>query len=258
MEIEIPEDGTVAFIAPRGRGKSVIIKDLCERVHRNYPLVVVMCPTAFNGWYQGWIPPELLFDSYRENIILQLMARNKRLIDANKPLEAKDRVDVRTLLILDDCVSETEAQHSPALQRLFTTGRHYKIAVWISSQHATAKSLPPILRVNLDLIFVSAQSSQAVSDLITEQWLTGASTKHEAEAYLHHITRSGEPFTFMYIDATKAATARSLPEFCTPFRARIDLPKFRMGAQRFWSGMLIQKTVDTDSWLDRLKHLIGL
>jgi hypothetical protein len=130
-----------------------------------------------------------------------------RIIQENATLPARDRINPNLLLILDDCITQREASHSRALEQIFVLGRHLCVSVIMTTQHAAAQNaVPPIIRVNTDFVWVAAQSSQAAVDLVTDTWMSGVTDKRSAELVLHSVTRSA-PYTFLVIDARRAATS---------------------------------------------------
>jgi hypothetical protein len=226
---------THLFLGRRASGKSTALKHLCYRLRAHFPTVVVISPTAAeNGFFHGWVPPELIYPAYSEVLVDSLIHRNRRLIAENAVLAPAQRISPRLLLILDDCITQREASHSRALESIFVLGRHVQISVIMTTQHAAAQNaVPPIIRVNTDFVWVAAQSSQAAVDMVVDTWLSGCSAKRDAEGALHSTTRSA-PYTFLVIDARRAARSTSLSQFCYSFVAASLLPKFRMGAPRWW------------------------
>ena len=189
-----------------------------------------------NHFFHGWVPPQLIYPAYSEDLVQSLLARNMRIIQENATLPARDRINPNLLLILDDCITQREATHSRALEQIFVLGRHLCVSVIMTTQHAAAQNaVPPIIRVNTDFVWVAAQSSQAAVDLVTDTWMSGVTDKRSAELVLHSVTRSA-PYTFLVIDARRAATSTSLSQFCRSYVAATELPRFRMGAARWWGG----------------------
>jgi hypothetical protein len=226
---------TVAVLGRRHSGKSVLMKELMYTVRGEFPLVIVMTGTSFNGWYDGWVPPTCIFSGYKEGVVTKLLTRQRRILATNRTLPAAEHTNPNVLLVLDDVVGEREAQGSHILQEIFTTGRHLHVSIILATQHVTARVFPPCLRVNSDLVFVFAQTSEESIDVVAGQWLCGVGTKREGITHLHAVTRS-TPFCALVIHARKAAASHTLQEFTCAHVARTDLPPFHMCARIYWQG----------------------
>ena len=97
----------------------------------------------------------LLYDEPDEKIIKTFLDRQQR-ISKDKKLEVqnygKSNIDNRAFLILDDCLYDKKWINDKSIRSIFMNGRHYKIFFLITMQHAMG--LPPVLRNNVDYIFI--------------------------------------------------------------------------------------------------------
>ena len=118
---------TVALLAKRNSGKSVLLKYLVESEKHKFSKIFVICPTEkINRFYSDIVCEECIFDSYDEKWVDKLISKMTE-INANKP--TKERKNI--LLILDDCVSDTNFHQSPTIKKLFLRGRHINISLLI-------------------------------------------------------------------------------------------------------------------------------
>jgi hypothetical protein len=233
---ELRPDFTIVLLGRRGSGKSTALKQICYTLNDEFPLVICMTATRENRFYDDFIAPSCLYSGFHERVLLQLIARNRRILDANRGLPKREQTNPAALVILDDCISEREAGGSAALHRIFVAGRHLgPICVILTAQWATSRLYTPTLRANSDLVFCAAQSSAEVSELLVDTWCTGCSEKREALAHFHAVTRE-KPYQFLVIHSRRAATAKKLSDFTVAFVADIDIPRFRMGDVRYWQG----------------------
>jgi hypothetical protein len=254
---ELRSDHTIALLGRRGSGKSTALKQIMYTMQHEFPLVIVMTGTRDSRFFDDFVAPSCIFDGYHERVLEQLIQRNRRIIRENASLPKTEQADPRALVVLDDCISEKEAGHSHALHKIFTTGRHLgPIAVIMTTQHVTARCYPPILRNNTDIVFVAAQSSEEAISVIAGQWLGGIGPTKDAEASMHAITRSS-PYTFFCIHARKAAFAKTLRDYTCSFKADLDVPKFRMGARRYWEGSGAMSAPPPRTLFQRIKSMLG-
>ena len=151
----IAGDSVVVFIGKRNTGKSYCMKDILS-YHRNIPIGIVVSPTEkANGYFEKFIPKMLLYDEPDEKIIKTFLERQIK-ISTEKKLEmsksGRTNIDNRAFLILDDCLYDKKWINDKSIRAIFMNGRHYKIFFLITMQHAMG--LPPVLRNNLDYVFI--------------------------------------------------------------------------------------------------------
>ena len=151
----IGSDSVVVFIGKRNTGKSYCMKDILS-FHRNIPIGIVISPTEkANGYFEKFIPKMLLYDECDEKIIRTFLERQIN-ISKEKKLEVqkfgRSTIDNRAFLILDDCLYDKKWTNDKNIRSIFMNGRHYKIFFLITMQHAMG--LPPVLRNNLDYVFI--------------------------------------------------------------------------------------------------------
>jgi len=151
----IAGDSVVVFIGKRNTGKSYCMKDIIS-YHRNIPIGIVVSPTEkANGYFEKFIPKMLLYDEPDEKIIKTFLERQIK-ISTEKKLEmaksGRTNIDNRAFLILDDCLYDKKWINDKSIRAIFMNGRHYKIFFLITMQHAMG--LPPVLRNNLDYVFI--------------------------------------------------------------------------------------------------------
>jgi|TARA_B110000444_G_C18773563_1_gene563805 hypothetical protein len=157
----IANDSVVVFIGKRNTGKSYCMKDILG-YHRDIPVGIVVSPTErANGYFEKFIPKMLLYDECEEKTIRVFLERqinisNERKRDMQK--SGSTNIDSRAFLILDDCLYDKKWINDKSIRSIFMNGRHYKIFFLITMQHAMG--LPPVLRNNLDYIFIFRNNIQ--------------------------------------------------------------------------------------------------
>ena len=147
----IKDDSVVVLIGKRNTGKSYLTKDLLYHNH-DIPVGTVISPTEqANKFYSNMIPPIFIHDEYTPPIISNIIKRQKklkRITHTNKSAE----LDIRTFLILDDCLYDNAWQKDKNIRNIFMNGRHYNILFILTMQFALG--IPPNLRTNIDYVFI--------------------------------------------------------------------------------------------------------
>jgi hypothetical protein len=243
----LEDDSAILVLGARRSGKSVLIKDICCHMRGRFPLVIVFTGTKMNNWFAGWLPNQCVFEGYHERVVVQLLARQRRILAENAGRPLSQQSDPRVLVILDDVVTEREAQNSRALQTLYVSGRHHKVSVLFSTQYVRSKTVPPVIRGNCDLVFVFAQSSEEASSIIAEQWLSGVGDKREGVALLHKATRERRHQTLV-VNSRLCTFAKSYADFTTTYVADPSPPRFRMCSPYYWGASDPLKSIPRKRW----------
>ena len=152
---KISDSSVIVLIGKRHTGKSFCLKDILS-YHRDMPVGIVISPTEkANGYFEKFIPKMLIYDEPNEKVIKKFLERQIN-ISTEKKKELKkhgtSQIDARAFLILDDCLYDKRWINNIHIRSIFMNGRHYKIFFFITLQHALG--LPPVLRNNIDYIFI--------------------------------------------------------------------------------------------------------
>jgi ABC-type dipeptide/oligopeptide/nickel transport system ATPase subunit len=205
MEFDII-DGAIGVCAKRGSGKSQLVKYLLHNYYKKFDKIIIISATEkINQFYQRmpFIDPKFIYDKYDESFIKALM---KSMAQVNKGLLKGNPKMKHVLLILDDICSSFNTHSSKTLEELFTTGRHYGLAVVIVQQYIN--SIPPVVRTNCDYICVSQMNKQGL-DLLAQQYLFG---NIEEKDFKKLYLQSTSDYGFMIINSKCAKSNDNLNE----------------------------------------------
>lgn len=143
---------TVAVIGKRRSGKGVLLRDLLYHF-RHIPIGTVISPTEkLNKSYSKIVPPVLIHDEYRDDIIDKVLSRQRLIIEKQEKDPNFADVDPTAFLLLDDCMFDNAWQKSTNMKEIFYNGRHYKLTLWLSLQYSLGLSIG--MRNNLDWTFL--------------------------------------------------------------------------------------------------------
>lgn len=159
FNMDMIDDGKkIVFLGKTGSGKSVLIIDYLYH-HRTVPIVNVISPTEeMNGTYSPHIPQALIYDTYDESIIDNIIKRQKKLKLQKKQHEKLANFDSRTIIIMDDCLSNSdEWVNDKNMRTIFDAGRHFDITFILAMQYPVG--IPPKLRANIQYIFLCRENS---------------------------------------------------------------------------------------------------
>lgn len=148
MNLETPY--IVAVYGIPKSGKSHLIKYLVYQsyIKDQFDFYLVVTGTKFNGSYQEFINKKFVHN-YSEKIIKKLLKKSAQW--------KENEVDVRTLLILDDVLGESNFNDG-LFTKLINNYRHYNISMIIASQYIN--KIPPNFRSNVKYAFIFNQTTE--------------------------------------------------------------------------------------------------
>lgn len=155
------KEGPVIFmVGKRGTGKSFLVEDLLY-YHQNIPVGACISATEeSNGFYSKIIPKLFIHYEYSENIIANVLKRQKMIVKQIKKeikLYKKSSIDGRSFVILDDCLYDNAWSRDKLMKLIFMNGRHWKIMLIVTMQYPMG--VPPNLRTNIDYTFILRETN---------------------------------------------------------------------------------------------------
>lgn len=183
---------TLSLTAKRGSGKSVLLKYLVEQNLDKFEKVFVISPTEeINSFFSNIVEENNVFSEWNEEwagaLIQKMTAQNK-----GKPKEERKNV----LLILDDCMADTNFHQSKTMKILFSRSRHINISIFCTCQYL--HNLPPLCRNNMDWVLVGQMNRQSVQ-LLCEEYLSGDLEKND---FIKLYNRATKDYGFLVINNT--------------------------------------------------------
>jgi hypothetical protein len=178
---------SMAVASKRNTGKTLLVSAIIRQLLATKIIksVLVMSQTVHvNKDY--WFLPERLRQPFSEDVIKRLMDRQ-----AVKKKGERDQV----LLVLDDVLSDKEAEKSRFIKRLFTLGRHYDINVVLISQTSNV-ALSPGIKQNADYIIYSRLNRYQLAAL----W--ESITNMDKKEFIAYSEENNKDFVFLVVDNT--------------------------------------------------------
>lgn len=208
-QLKIKPGSISLFIARRGSGKSYLMRHLVGVLARSRVVhwVEVISPTAFNREWSDVVGEDHVQAIYDEAWVENLLAGQARLL--------RDGVSNPGLLILDDCLGSVNLSR-PVFTRLAAAGRHYGVALFVTSQHLWG--LPPVLRQNADTVYVLGHpNARTVAGLLEEFSPQGVDTPRQLAAMIEKATRHFGALAISNAEGGRTVTVRA-PSRARPFR----------------------------------------
>ena len=152
--IKVPT--AICVASRRCTGKTVLVSALIQALLelKKIDMVLVMSQTAHVNDDYSFLPARLR-QAFSEDTIKKLM---------DKQAKAKKGEREQVLLVLDDVLSDKDAERSLFVKKLYTLGRHYDINVCLISQSSNV-ALTPAIKQNSDYILYSRLNRYQLSAL---------------------------------------------------------------------------------------------
>lgn len=150
----LKDHATIVAIGKRGRGKSVVIKEIL-RLKSSIPGGVIMSPTErLNCTYGDFIPQLYIHYTYEPEIIEKILYRQEEMVEKERRKNAEGKkIDPRAFLVMDDMMAKKKSWISDeCISNIFMNGRHYKLMFILAMQFSLG--ITPELRNNIDYIFL--------------------------------------------------------------------------------------------------------
>ncbi len=232
----IPDDSVVIFVGKRATGKSFLVRDLM--FHKQHiPIGTVISATeGANEFYQKIVPKKFIRYEYDETVSERVVNRQKKAV---KLAKRNPERDPRAFYLLDDCMFDSKWTRSKMIRSLFMNGRHFRILFLITMQFALG--IPPVLRSNVDYIFILRDSLIQNRKRLFESY---AGMFGKFETFCTFMDKCTENYHCLVIHNN--AKSNKLEDQVFWYKA-VQHKDFRMGHPCFWDEQ-DASTVDDDSY----------
>lgn len=189
--------GVVGIIAETGSGKTVLLKDILSRIHKNYDKIHLMSRTARLQKAYDFFPRSLITDDYDEELMTDIWNTQVKNHKEGKPVE-------NVLVILDDIIASPSFKKSKMIKEAAFGARHLNITIIILSQYFVA--IKPEIRENMRIAIAFQMTNKREREKFINQFLS-ADTFGAGELLFRRITdekyqciivekyKSGEPIS---------------------------------------------------------------
>lgn len=213
----IRPDSTIAIIAPRRSGKSVLVKDILYRLRDQFAYGIIVSTTEeLNRFYQDFVPDTFIYHEYDPQRIAKIIERQKQIIKTHgkKP-------ENRMFCVFDDVLADASLwMNDPTVKDIFFNGRHFNMFFILSIQYAM--SLKASFRSNLDYTFVFYDKATTNQEKIYKNFAVGFESFQEFKQVFDKVGKL-EHISLVFS-----------PEGLHHYKASLDHGSFLLGSPRFW------------------------
>jgi Poxvirus A32 protein len=208
------------LVGRRGSGKSSLLADLLYNLKDRFDYCVAMCPTMESAnMLRSCMPESCVYNRFSP-------AKMELLVNTARELAAKGK-ERSFLLVLDDVFYDKTICRSQAFRFLFLNGRHCRIFCICLLQYCV--DLPPDLRANVDYVFSMREPMLANRIKLFKMFFGVFGSYDDFAAVFDRCTQN---FECICLDNTAQTTG--VTDCIFWYKARIDLPPFKLGLRLFY------------------------
>ena len=228
----------IVLIGKRDTGKTFLVRDLLF-YHQDIPIGTVISGTEEgNGFYSKMVPRLFIHNEYNTAIVENILRRQRNVLkQIVKEIETykQTSIDPRTFVILDDCLFDNAWARDKMMKLLFMNGRHWKVMLIITMQYPLG--IPPILRTNIDYVFILRENYTANRRRIYENY---AGMFPTFESFCQVMDQCTENFECLVINNNVKSNKLQDQVFWYKADNHND---FRLGSMEYWN---LSKGYDSD------------
>ena len=201
------------FIAKRNSGKTHLIKYLIYTFleQKVFQWGVVFSATNFNTHQLDIVDKKYQYSTVDDRVLEQIMT-------------IQEKSKVGCFIIFDDVIG-TVNFNSSVLKKLFTTGRHYNISIFLATQYL--KSVTPLVRQNTDYVFLFDIKNLITLRAFYDEWGSNFETFEEFKTYFRNSVNG---YSCLIIDQKDSKIRNN--DIYSVFTAPADYPKYNLS----WKG----------------------
>ena len=196
----------VMLCGSKNSGKSQICRYAIRQYALSFNDIVVIAPTALNGFYQTIMDASHIHDTYSDELIQSIMDKQAACKKAGKTRH--------TLIVLDDILAAPnvnfERRKASVLNTIFCANRHFLISMVVIVQKM--KGVPPLCRLNVDWVCFTRCMRSAWADIYEEysgnvekkefyRMLEESTSEYKVLLYRSKVARPSEHYSCFRIPA---------------------------------------------------------
>ena len=254
---------SIMVVGQRNTGKTLLTTELCYKLKskRKWIDSYLFSQTAFcQENYYNFIPKSHRFDSLNIEKLTELLQQQEQMKEDY--LRKKIKKIKRILIIFDDIIGDKDIKirDAPLVTKIFTTGRHYCVDMFILLQSAVGAS--PTQRKNTDVLFSFRATALSDRKRIVDDYLSlKNSRKDNNEAFeLQKAIWQRADYTTLAINRQQCANAKEMSDFVYYYKADANAKnlKFKIGNSDLFNEESTEKISDEINPAENTPYVVNL
>ena len=171
FDMAMIRDDSVVLCVGRRDASKYIIKDLLWH-KQHFPIgTVISTSEGANAFYSKFIPTMFIHEEFNTNIIGNVLKRQDAIMKQilkDHETHGTSAVDRRAFVVMDDCMYDDKWLSDRYIRSLFTNNRYFGLLTILAVQYVMG--IPPVLRGQVDYVFISHENQVASRKRIYEQF----------------------------------------------------------------------------------------
>ncbi len=161
----------MTITSARRTGKSVFMKDVCHKLKDWYVETFVFSLTSqYQHDLFDYVNPDNVINSFDEVALTHIWNQQEGKIQKLEKAGVEKKDMPHVLILMDDLISDVRVKKSAILNKFYTAGRHICFAIIFITQYF--KSIPPVLRTNVDAAVAFYIENYESRDAFAKQYLS--------------------------------------------------------------------------------------
>lgn len=173
-------DDVVLVVGKRRTGKSWFMRDYLYERRKLYPYVFAFTMSKSNGYWQQYMPNQMIINRLDPNII-------DKLVKCQESRVLEPGINPYVMLLLDDVAADSQLAMGEKIRDVAMNGRHRRFGAIISTQYL--KSAGTKLRGNSDKIVLFTTSNLDILDAVYTEFGADFRSKWDFFAWVDRHTK---------------------------------------------------------------------
>ena len=217
----LPSSSFNLFLGKRRSGKSYLCEHMLKQL---YDSKKIDCAFLISNTGAGFdmIEKPCRYDTIEP--LNKIIENYTKINEYNKVANEKNKIRIRTMVVIDDCAVDLKSKSFQILEALSTNGRHIAYepcALHICILCQSLTKIPRVVRLNSDLIFMNAIASMKELEMVLDEnfFVIDSSRDGKKEGrQMYTDLVSSEDFVFIAVENHKQ-NIKTYADYLKTYRA---------------------------------------
>ena len=229
---DIKLQSIVQIVGPRGNGKSRLMQEFCYINRDRFDEVYAWSYTDYmNLEFEEFIPRQNIFHRFKERDMASLIRKQEqdwRRYNWNVKHGQPATPGKEICFLLDDCAFKGDIWSTDVMNKIFYNGRHAHVTFVFVTQDAA--DLCKHMRGQVDVVFATRELTKVNIKTLHDNYFGIFDLPRDFRRTFSQLTQDFQ----MLVLAKNLTRSTKLEDMVFWYKAKVDLPPFRMGSSEAW------------------------